>query len=427
MTWNSSNDSIATVVDGVVTAVAAGTTTITVTTADGKFTATCEVTIEEPESTDSETPDIKNQPQDRAVVEGSTATFKIIAQSIGTLSYQWQKFVDGDWENIERATEEIYETEKTIRADDGTKYRCVVTNTDGDKTPRTATSNPATLSVSKKGDSSSGGGGVSTTVSYKITVTVSEGGKASPNTTSVVKGLDKTFTFTADEGFEIADVLVDGKSVGAVKTYTFKNVSSEATLKVLFKESGIEGPISDGWDNPFVDVTEKDWFYEAVKAICEDKLMNGVSDNRFDPKGTTSRAMAVIVLYRFAGEPVVEQAALYDDVDDNMWYTNAIAWGIGTGVVNGIGNNLYAPNANVTREQFAAILYRYAKVMELDVSQKADLTTFTDAKDVSAYAVGAMQWAVGSGLMSGKGNGILDPGTNVTRAEMAKMIQNLSK
>ena len=169
------------------------------------------------------------------------------------------------------------------------------------------------------------------------------------------------------------------------------------------------------------DVKESDWFYDSVKFVREHNYMSGVSNTEFAPMSNLTRGMIVTVLYRLEGEPECESSK-FDDVADGMWYSNGISWAAETGVVNGIGDNKFAPDSNVTREQIAVIMYNYSKSHSFDVTETKSVDSFNDADKVSSWASEAIEWAIGTGLLSGKGDGILDPKGNATRAEIAAIF-----
>ena len=173
---------------------------------------------------------------------------------------------------------------------------------------------------------------------------------------------------------------------------------------------------------PFVDVLKEHWFYEDVLYVYENGLMNGVSDTEFAPNETLTRAMVVTILSRMSGEEIAETAeSAFSDVAVGMWYSNAIAWAASKNIVNGFEDGTFQPDAPVTRAQLVTILYRYARYMGMDVSTLSDLAQFTDAAAVPAYALEAMQWAVGSNLLSGNGL-LIDASANATRAQVAAII-----
>lgn len=175
------------------------------------------------------------------------------------------------------------------------------------------------------------------------------------------------------------------------------------------------------WLNPFTDVSSRDWYYENVSYTYQNGLMNGTAPDKFSPKANTSRAMVVTILYRLEGEPEAPQAG-FTDVAAGTYYNNAVSWANASGIVTGYGE-LFGPNDSITREQLAAMLYRYGKYKGYDTSAVGDMSQFTDGKDASSWAVDAIKWVTGSKLMNGKDKGILDPGGKATRAEIAAMIE----
>ena len=173
---------------------------------------------------------------------------------------------------------------------------------------------------------------------------------------------------------------------------------------------------------PFSDVSAEDWFYADVLYASENGLMQGVGDGKFAPDATTTRAMIVTVLHRVAGEPEAAKATAFADVSADAWYAAAVAWAAEQGVVLGKDAETFAPDEPITREQFAAILYRYAEKSGMDVSSKADLTKFADADSVSDYARDALTWANAAGLINGVSSTQLDPAGNATRAQAAAIL-----
>jgi hypothetical protein len=174
--------------------------------------------------------------------------------------------------------------------------------------------------------------------------------------------------------------------------------------------------------NPFTDVSEKDWFYGDVMFAYENGLMIGTGNAQFRPHGTATRGMMATILWRMAGSPAPKGSSSFTDVEAGTWYTDAIAWTAENGIFLGYGNNKVGPNDSITREQLAAIFFRYADYKGCDMTAKGELDKFRDAGKVSDYARAAMQWAVGSGLIQGKPDGVLDPQGTATRAEIAAML-----
>ena len=174
---------------------------------------------------------------------------------------------------------------------------------------------------------------------------------------------------------------------------------------------------------PFTDVTEADWFFDSVKYVYEKSLMNGLTATTFEPGKPTSRAMIVTILYRLDGSPLVIKEHGFSDVKPGSWYEDSVAWAAANGIVTGYSATEFGPSNNITREQMAAIMYRYATYRNYDVSKKGDLTQFSDISTLSSYAAESMSWAVGTGIVSGKGSGKLAPRTGATRAEAAAMLK----
>lgn len=175
---------------------------------------------------------------------------------------------------------------------------------------------------------------------------------------------------------------------------------------------------------PFTDVPPGSWFYDSVLAVYTNGLMNGVSDASFSPGTPTSRAMIVTILWRMEGSPKENHAMHFADVADNLWYTEAIRWANKHGIVNGYSDTSFAPNESITREQIAAILWRYAKFKQYDVSvgNQVSLNEYSDADKISGYAVDAMKWACGSGLIQGMDDHTLAPQGTAIRAQAATIL-----
>jgi len=172
----------------------------------------------------------------------------------------------------------------------------------------------------------------------------------------------------------------------------------------------------------FDDVNEEDWFDEASWYCAANGLMQGTENRQFDGNLETNRAMLVTALYRLANCPDSTEF-IFTDVDDDNWYSEAIAWAAHNGLVEGYGNGLFGPHDPLTREQMVLILYRFSVFMNYDISQQGDLTAFTDSDTVSEWALDAMKWAVGAGIINGIDDGLISPKTGATRAQFAAMLQ----
>lgn len=175
----------------------------------------------------------------------------------------------------------------------------------------------------------------------------------------------------------------------------------------------------------FIDVKPGAWYYDAVKYAVDNGLFCGTAEQTFAPHGPLTRGMLVTVLYRLEKEPEPVNSNLFRDVAANAWYADAVTWAAAKGVVEGYGNGIFGPDDSITREQLAAMLYRHALAKERDISvgEDTNILGYKDFDRISEWAIPAIQWAVGSGVVTGKGGGILDPNGQATRAEAAAMLQ----
>ncbi len=178
----------------------------------------------------------------------------------------------------------------------------------------------------------------------------------------------------------------------------------------------------NNWVNPYKDVDESDWFYLAVRCVTQAGLMNGTSENSFSPELETTRGMIVTILWRLEDQPEASGSCSFKDVNGNAYYAKAVAWAAEKGIVTGYDPETYGPSNHITREQLAAILYRYAKYKGYDVTAANNLSAFSDTADVSGYALAAMKWAVAEGLISGTTRSTLSPGDDATRAQVATIL-----
>ena len=242
-------------------------------------------------------------------------------------------------------------------------------------------------------------------------LTVGKHGTVEPKLTFQHIGKSVTFTFKPDSGYKVKDVKVNGKSVGAVTTYTIDKLTVSTRIEVEFTDGKL----------PFTDVHETDWFYNDVLFVYEEGLFAGTSDTTFSPNASMTRAMLVTVLYRLEGEPAVSGRSGFSDVTFNSYYEDAVTWAADNGIVNGTSTTMFSPNANVTREQMAAILYRYAQYKKYNTAASSGLNGFTDHASVSGYATASLEWAVAEKLVNGSA-GKLMPTGNATRAQVAAIL-----
>ncbi|MFR9171740.1 S-layer homology domain-containing protein [Evtepia sp.] len=399
VTWESSNTSVATVdATGEVTAIGAGTATITVTTEDGNKTATCAVTVT------------------AATVSVTGVT---LSQNEAHLYYN--------------RTPNTLTLTATVAPDNAT-----------DKTVTWTSSNPSVATVENgvvtavacgtavitatAADGSGASASCTVTVSsylppanpnYRITVEATQGGTVTADPTAAKAGATVTLTPVPDRGYQVGSVAVTDRFGNAVAvteqadgTYTFTMPNGQVTVTVTFAEAPL----------PFPDVAEGDWFYDAVRYAYENGLMDGVGDNLFAPNSETTRAQLVTILYRLEGEPEVSGTSGFTDVEAGTWYTDAVAWAAANGIVNGVSETEFAPGKDITREQLATILFRYAEAKGYDVSARADLSAYPDADQIQSYATESVAWAVAEGLIQGFEDNTLRPAGNATRAQIATIL-----
>lgn len=217
---------------------------------------------------------------------------------------------------------------------------------------------------------------------------------------------------------ETYTVLVDGASVGAATAKLGTSSSDGGSFAPGQNQNSGAQP---GSVSGFQDVGQNDWFADAVRYVTGKSLMNGTSTTAFSPNGNMSRAMLATVLYRMSGE-TAEAGSSFGDVSSSAYYAAAVNWASSKGIVNGTGTDAFSPNASITREQLAAMLYRYAG----EPSVSADLSAYTDAVSISPYAEKAVEWCVAKGILSGKSATRLAPQDTATRAECAAMLQRFA-
>lgn len=184
-----------------------------------------------------------------------------------------------------------------------------------------------------------------------------------------------------------------------------------------------EAPVGPAAEFPFTDVHTGDWFYAPVLFARQHGLMSGVETTRFGPHTTTTRGMIVTILHNLEGKPEPNSTGTFSDVNSKKYYAAPIEWASECGIVSGYGEGIFRPERAISRQELAAILYNYAKYKGRDTSPRGDLSAFTDGGKVAAYARDAMSWAVGCGIINGKGDARLDPTGGGTRAEAATVLR----
>ena len=284
-----------------------------------------------------------------------------------------------------------------------TTYKWLFTPTDANYTTLTG-------SIELYHKSSSSGGWYYTY--YTIKATAGTNGSISPSGwTSVRDGWDQTFTITPDKGYAVAKVLVDGKSVGAVKSYTFKNVTKDHTIEAIFMKSN-----GNPQTGVFVDVAEGSYYEEAIDWAVEKGITNGVSSNMFAPNDPCTRAQIVTFLWRAAGSPAPKNMSSFTDVPADAFYAKAVAWAVENGITSGTGESKFSPNATCTRAQSVTFLYRASGSPAVSGSAE-----FSDVA-TNAYYADAVAWAAKKGITTGIGGGLFGSDNDCTRGQIVTFL-----
>ena len=377
--WESGNTGVATVdTSGKVTAVAQGTTTITATAADGSGkSAECSVTVKEAANVPVES--VSLDKTSLGLTEGETT------QLTATVEPEDASNKNVTWESSNTNVATVNNGEVTaVSAGTAT---ITVTTVDGGKT------DTCTVTVREEAPDRP----VNLPDTHSIDLIVSDGGEAKLSLTNASAGSTITVTATPDEGFKLDYITVDGERIDGT---TFTMPAHDVTVRVYF---------TDGAALPFTDVSAGAWYYDAVGYVYVGGLMDGVSDTLFDPDGTMTRAMVWAILARVDGETVTGDG----------WIETAREWAVAEGVSDGENANGY-----VTREQLATMLWRYASGKGYDVSigEDTNILSYADFADLSEYAIPAMQWACGAGVITGVTDATLVPQGEATRAQCAAML-----
>ena len=261
------------------------------------------------------------------------------------------------------------------------------------------------------------GGGSSGYSYYTIQATAGTGGSISPSgNVSVREGKDQTFTITPDKGYAVANVKIDGKSIGAVKSYTFENVRRTHTIEVIFMKAN---------GNPqagvFVDVAEGSYYEEAIDWAVEKGITNGVSSNMFAPNDPCTRAQIVTFLWRAAGSPAPKRISSFTDVPADAFYAKAVAWAVENGITSGTGESKFSPNATCTRAQAVTFLYRASGSPAVSGSAE-----FSDVSATAFYA-DAVAWAAKKGITTGIGGGLFGADNDCTRGQIVTFLWRCKK
>ena len=323
----------------------------------------------------------------------------------------------------DKATVEVLKNENLTATMSGSSRTITVKNGAGESITVTINGTTKTIEENASVDFTYTHSSSSGTTRYSVEVRGTTGGTVTASPTRAAKGATVTLTVRADEGYQLDGLTVTDSKGGTVKltdkgsgTYTFTMPASKVTVQATFTQNQ-SGTL------PFTDVKTGDWFYEAVQYVYDKGMMTGVSADRFAPASTTTRGMIVTILYRLENEPAVSGGSAFTDVENGAWYADAVAWAAANDIVNGTSATTFAPNSPITREQMATMLYRFAQYKGMDaVTLQENLTGYPDGDQVSDYAIPAMNWAVGQGLIAGMENGTLVPQGSATRAQVATIL-----
>ena len=457
VTWASSNTAVATVdANGTVTAVSAGTATITVTTADGAKTAACTVTVRTNSSGGgSYVPSGPGSSTITVPVSGDKSTVHVSASVSGTTA----------------TVSKIDTTQiENVIGDNGQASMVEIDFTGLGKTIDTVKLPAAAIKdIAAKAQNEEVGGltvklpeaeisfdanalsAIQAQAGSQITLTVTP---AKPtdlnNRQKEAVGSAPVFDLTLRSssgaitdfrgGYATVSLpytLAAGQNPSGVVVYYLDSTGNITPCTTMYDVRGKSAIFTTGhlslyfvgydpaavWVNPFSDVAEGAWYYDAVRYASENGLMGGYGNGKFGPNDNLSRAQFAQILFNKEGRPVVNYLLRYNDVADGAWYTEAVRWATSQGVVSGYGNGMFGPNDNITREQLAVMLWRYAGS---PAATEKELH-FTDTDKASGYALEALRWAVENGVMGGYGNGQLAPQGLATRAQVAQMLMNFLK
>lgn len=261
---------------------------------------------------------------------------------------------------------------------------------------------------------------------YTVTTILEKGGKITPENPEIIEGKSQRFIIQPYKNYKIKHVIIDGEDVGSVSSYTLEKIKENHKIEVKFlKVMNASKEAEKEWNNPFEDVSEEDWFFDAVRYVNKHELLNGISEKQFLPNGKMTRGMLVTILFRFSNA-VQYAKATFDDVSPDAYYSAAIAWANKNGIVNGIGNNQFNPDGVVTRQDLATILFRYAKSKGKGFALNgAYLLDYADQNEIADYAYEAVCWCTTTKVLTGKEENKVDPLGVATRAETAVIMQRL--
>ena len=375
------------------------------------------------------TPSITGQPQNKKVTAGETAEFSVTATAGSeTPTYQWQQSTDSgsNWTDISGATSASYTINSTTISMSGYQYRCVVKSASG----VSVISSAATLTVTALPEPEPEPEPTPPPYippTYAVTTPETTGGTVTVSPSRASRGRTVAITATPDLGFALESLTVlDSRGNEIALTdkgdgkYTFTMPASRVTVEASFAPAPL----------PFEDVAPGAWYEEAVRYAYFHNIMEGMRETEFAPATALTRAMAVQILYNLEGQPDISGENLgypYEDVDAQAWYGDAVYWARITGVATGYGDGTFQPTDSITRQEFAQMLYNYAKYKGYDLSAEGDLSTFPDANSIADWAEAAMSWANGNELINGHDDGTIDAAGIGTRAQAASILMQFDQ
>ncbi|MBQ2678689.1 MAG: S-layer homology domain-containing protein [Firmicutes bacterium] len=277
----------------------------------------------------------------------------------------------------------------------------------------------------------SSGGGSSGTVSYVLKFETNGGNEV------------KSITDKAGTVINLSDYTPTKNEAVFEGWYSDEQLTSEVTSVTLNKNTTVYAKWSDSIESEpapdhnnssrnnnnsakFKDVDPGKWYADEIDFAVSNNLMTGISENEFGPELSVTRGMIITTLYRMEGEPAVEGAVEFNDVAENTWYTNAIIWASKNGIASGYTDGSFKPGQTVSRQELAQFIYKYAEFKGLDLTAKGNIDIFTDKDDIGSWAVNAVEWAVGAGIINGMGNGTIAPDAISTRAQLASILMRLN-
>ena len=395
--WLSSNEDVAEVSGGIVTAKSEGTVTITAKV--GELEATCELTVIEPLTLDIPLKSITLNKAEVFLTVGNTDALTVIYSPSDTTDSKTITWSSSD-PSITDISDEGVITAKAA----GT---ATITAEVGDATASCAVIVTAETPI--PGEDTYPGSGAVTIDDEKTPLSDLPPNIEHNDGGIITVGEDGSIEIVPDEGFVIKEILINGEPTDKDD---LKNIRETDEVKIIFE-----------WINPFVDINEHDWFYYEVVYALQNGLFNGTSATTFSPHLSMTRGMVVTVLGRLAGIDIADyKGASFDDVSENVYYAPYVKWTAGLGIVNGVGDNKFAPNANISRQDLAVILCRYAEIIGATLPATEPIVTFTDDGNIEVYAKEAVTEMQKAGIIKGRLDGGIDPKGDVTRAEVAAMF-----